>query len=111
METTDFITFGAIAAIWGALSPLVISFIKNAGRTWPVSLKKWLAVVFAVAGALVTFSATAGLGDIGLNDWEGFWVPMLAGFGVIYPMAQVSYQNFWKGTAVEEGLANSLTSS
>lgn len=111
METTDFLTLGAYAAIWGFASPVLISFVKNIGKTWPLWLKKWTAIAFAGIGTALAYGLSVGIGDVSFNDWEGFWVPLIAGLGVIYPMAQVSYANFWKGNTVEVAAANALTGS
>lgn len=97
----DFLGF---AAIWGALSPLLISLVKNIGKEWTATAKKWAAIIFSVAGAVVAYGLTAGWADINLADWSGFWVPLLGAFGAIYPIAFVSYQGFWKGTPVDTKL-------
>lgn len=98
----DFLGF---AAIWGALSPLLISLVKNVGKKWTTTAKKWAAILFSAVGAVIGYGITAGWTGINLVDWSEFWVPLLGAFGAIYPIAYVSYQGFWKGTAINTKLA------
>jgi len=105
MDSGLVVDFLGFAAIWGAISPLAISLIKNVGGNWPKGAKQAVAVGFAALGALVAYGVTTGWGDVNLSDWSGFWVPLFGAFGAIYPIAFTTYQGFWSGTKVETAFA------
>lgn len=82
--------------IIGTLIPLLIAFLRK--YSWGPMATKILVIVVSVAAALVSYFAEAG-------GWQG-WQPLLVDFGVIYGTAVVTYQHFWKGTAVTTKLAD-----
>jgi hypothetical protein len=108
MDIELVVDFLAFAALWGALSPLVMQLVKNVGKLWPVALKKGIAVAFAAVGAFIAFGTQSGWASVDLLDLEGFWYPLVAALGMIYPIAYASYAGFWKGTALSDGLGNTF---
>jgi len=93
--------FMAVVAAWGFLSPLLISLIKNIGGEWPSIVKKLVALAFAVIGGYVAYGVAESWSLADFLDIE----TVLAAWGAVWAVAQVSYASFWSGTAPDSKLA------
>lgn len=75
----------------GALLPPVISFLK--GANWSTQVKRVMALAVSMVAAVATYFIQNG-------GWVG-WEELIANWGIIYGLAQVTYTGFWEGTKVE----------
>lgn len=98
MSIENFGLFAVVAAAWALLSPLAISLIKDVGKSWNTNVKKLVALAFSVAGAYVAYGSAEGWTNFDIEALSAAWL-------FVWPAAQVSYSNFWSGTAVETKLA------
>ncbi len=92
----------AISGLVGLVLPFLISFVKNIGRTWPTQVTRTVAFGIALTAAVVTVGANEGWA---FDSFNTFVQSAIASFTAIYAVAMVSYQNLWKGTGPEQGLA------
>lgn len=88
-----------LSGIIGVGLPLLISFVKKAD--WSTQAKRALAVVASLVAGAVAVGVEAGWA----LDGEFFKLAVLS-VVEIYVVASVTYQNFWKDTAVETGLSS-----
>jgi len=98
METIIDFTFWA--GIWALFSPLLVSLFKNIGGSWPTLAKQGLALIMALLGSVFAYSVSAGWGDVALNDFEGFWQPLVIGVVGIFGTQYASYMGIWANTKV-----------
>ena len=99
METIA-IDFLFIAGVWALFSPLLVSGLKNIGGDWPTGAKQATAVAMAILGSFVAFGVSAGWSTIALNDWVGFWQPLIIGVAGIFGTQYASYMAIWNETKV-----------
>jgi len=86
-----------IAALAGIFVPILISFLKN--KSWSSKVKQAVAVV--VSG-VVAVGITAIDNGVDLSDWQ----TIATNIAVVFSVAQVSYQQYFGGTALNAKLEN-----
>lgn len=96
------IDFLFVAGVWALFSPLLVSALKNIGGEWPNGAKQATAVAMAVLGSVVAFGISAGWSTIALNDWVGFWQPLIIGVAGIFGTQYASYMAIWNETKALE---------
>ena len=89
-------TFLLVASLFAVISPLVISFVKNMGFTWPEWLKNVFAVIMALIGSFIAYGTAAGWTDIPLGDFNSFWLPLIVGMVLVFAEQLAAYSGFWK---------------
>lgn len=94
------------AGIFAAFSPLLVSLLKNIGSDWPLRAKQATAGVMALIGSFLAFGVAEGWTSIALNDFSGFWQPLIIGLIGIFGVQYATYMAIWKDTAVETKLAD-----
>lgn len=92
--------FVVIAAIVGAILPLLISLVKGANMTRQA--KQIIALLVSGVAAVVTVGATQGWM---FDTWSGFWDAAIVSFGLIFAEAQTFYTGFWEDRALEVRLS------
>jgi hypothetical protein len=100
------IDFLFISTLFAAISPLIVSLLKNIGGAWPKLAKQATAVAMAIIGSFIAVGVSAGWSAINLGDWSGFWQPLIVGVGGIFAVQYASYMAIWKDTTVETKLAD-----
>lgn len=93
--------FLAMAAVVGIVLPLLISLLKDVGRTWPTQVVKAFSFVLAVVAAVIQTGADLGWTELDINT-------IFASFTVIYVLAQTTYKGLWEDTKIETALASTL---
>lgn len=99
------------AGIFASVSPLIVSLLKNIGREWTLKTKQAVAVVMAVIGSVFAYAVSAGLDSVQLDDFAGFWQPLVIGVVGIFAAQYASYMAIWSDTKVEKALAKVGTKS
>jgi hypothetical protein len=99
MESTT-IDFLFVAGLWALFSPLLVSLLKNIGGSWSTGAKKATAFGMAVLGSVIAFGISAGWSTIALNDFAGFWQPLIIGVAGIFGTQYASYMAIWNETKV-----------
>lgn len=88
------ITFSIIA---GLVVPFAVSFLKS--KTWSNQMKQLVAVIVSlVVGAGITVI------DNGVS--VATWQDLLANFGIIFTVANIWYNQYFGGTAINSTLEN-----
>ena len=59
----------------------------------------------ALIGSFIAVGVSAGWSAIALNDWVGFWQPVIVGVGGIFAVQYATYMAIWKDTRIEEAAA------
>lgn len=106
MEETQVVDLLTFVALWGSLSPLAVSLLKNIGGQWHEGGKQAAALVLAVAGSVIGVFAAQGWSTPDFASWDSFWSPLLVGFVAIFPIQYTLYKGMWKGTKLETTLAD-----
>lgn len=95
------VNWSVIVAI---LLPLAISAIKNDNGT--VRYKKWLSLAISVVATLVTVGAAEGWT---FTTFGAFADQLVVSFPIIFGGAKVTYEAFWKNSALDAKLASLRT--
>lgn len=96
------IDFVVISGILGALTPLIVSLIKNDRLS--TQAKRVIAMLVAAIMAYIQIGVEYG--------WTTFdWKNLVLAFGVIYGQAQIFYKGFWEDTVVDKSLTSALYKS
>lgn len=91
-----------IAALAGIFVPILVSFLKN--TSWSSKVKQGIAIG---TSALVAFGITAIDNGVSFSDWRAF----VANATVVFSVAQVVYQQYFGGTALNAKLESAGFSS
>jgi hypothetical protein len=86
-----------IAALAGIFVPFLVSFLKN--TSWSAKVKQGVAIG---TSAVVALGITALDNGVNLSDWK----VLLANVTVVFSVAQVVYQQYFGGTALNARLEN-----
>lgn len=97
MEPTATFNLAWVAALIGFFLPLLISFIKRS--TWSTQTKRIFALVTSIVAGVVAVGV-----QLGLEFTENFLPQIFLAITDVYVVSAVTYQNFWKDTAIERGL-------
>lgn len=84
-----------VAALAGLIVPFFISFLKN--TDWSSKTKQ---IVSVAVSLVVAVGITAVDNGVNLGDWK----QLVANLAVIFTVAQVFYQQYFGGTAVNAKL-------
>lgn len=84
-----------VAALAGFVVPFIVSYLKNMG--WSAQVKQIVSVGISL---LVAVGITVVDNGVNLGDWK----ELLMNLGVIFTVAQVFYQQYFGGTAVNAKL-------
>lgn len=93
------------AGAFATVSPLIVSLLKNIGRDWSLKAKQATAGVMAVIGSVFAYAVSIGLDSVVLDDWSGFWQPLVIGVIGIFAVQYASYMAIWNDTKVEKAAA------
>lgn len=99
------VDFLFVASVFAFVSPLIISLLKNIGGEWPERVKQALAMLMALIGSVIAVGVSSGWSAIALNDWAGFWQPLIVGVGGIFAVQYATYMAVWKDTRIEVAAA------
>lgn len=99
------------AGVFATVSPLIVSLLKNVGREWSLRAKQATAAVMAVIGSVFAYAVSMGLDSVALDDFAGFWQPLVIGVVGIFAAQYASYMAIWDDTKVEKALAKVGTKS
>jgi len=92
------------AGVFATVSPLVVSLLKNVGREWSLKAKQATAGLMAVIGSVLAYAVSVGLSSVQLDDFTGFWQPLIIGVVGIFAVQYASYMAIWNDTKVEKAL-------
>lgn len=84
-----------IAALAGFIVPLLVSFLKS--TSWSPRAKQGVAVVTSI---IVAVGITVIDNGADLTDWQG----LITNLTVVFSVAQVFYQQYFGGTALNSKL-------
>ena len=84
-----------IAALAGIIVPFIVSYMKN--TAWSAKTKQVVAIVVSL---VVAFGITAIDNGVKFDQWKD----LLINLGVVFSVAQVFYQQYFGGTAVNAKL-------